>query len=41
MIFMGQTDPDNPEKHKRQSMVLVPMDTPGVTMMRSLSVIRL
>ena len=38
MIFMGQTDPDNPEKHKRQSMILVPMDTPGVTMMRSLSV---
>ena len=38
MIFMGQTDPDNSEKHKRQSMVLVPMDAPGVTMMRSLSV---
>jgi acyl-CoA dehydrogenase len=38
MIFMGQTDPDSPEKHKRQSMVLVPMDTPGVTMMRSLKV---
>jgi len=38
MIFMGQTDPDNSEKHKRQSMILVPMDTPGVTMMRSLSV---
>ncbi len=38
MIFMGQTAPDSPEKHKRQSMILVPMDTPGVTMMRSLSV---
>src|SRR4029077_6159558 len=37
MIFMGQTDPEA-EKHKRQSMILVPMDTPGVTMMRSLSV---
>ena len=38
MIFMGQTDPENAEKHKRQSMVLVPMDTPGVTMLRPLSV---
>src|SRR6188474_2270419 len=38
MIFMGQTDPDNAEKHKRQSMILVPMDTPGVTMMRPLHV---
>jgi len=37
MIFMGQTDP-GAEKHKQQSMVLVPMDAPGVTMMRSLSV---
>ncbi len=37
MIFMGQTDPEG-ERHKRQSMVLVPMDTPGVTIMRSLSV---
>src|ERR1044071_7613863 len=37
MIFMGQTDP-SAESHKRQSMVLVPMDAPGVTMMRSLSV---
>ena len=37
MIFMGQTDP-SAEAHKRQSMVLVPMDAPGVTMMRSLSV---
>jgi acyl-CoA dehydrogenase len=38
MIFMGQTDPTNESSHKRQSMVLVPLDTPGVTMMRSLSV---
>src|SRR5215510_13748814 len=38
LIFMGQTDPTNAERHKRQSMILVPLDTPGVTVMRSLSV---
>ena len=36
-IVMGQTSRDAP-KHRRQSMVLVPMDTAGVTMMRPLSV---
>src|SRR5215472_9965029 len=36
-IFMGQTDPSAPP-HKRQSMILVPMDTPGVTVKRFLSV---
>ena len=29
-IFMGKTDPDNADRHKQQSMILVPMDTPGV-----------
>jgi acyl-CoA dehydrogenase len=37
-IFMGQTDPENPEKHRRQSMILVPMDTSGVKVLRSLHV---
>jgi acyl-CoA dehydrogenase len=37
MIFMGQTDP-NAERHKQQSMVLVPMETPGVKVLRSLHV---
>ena len=37
MIFMGKTDPDAP-KHSQQSMILVPMDAPGVTVMRALSV---
>jgi len=36
-IFMGKTDPDGPS-HKQQSMILVPMDTPGITIQRMLSV---
>jgi acyl-CoA dehydrogenase len=35
-IFMGLTDPEGPH-HKRQSMVLVPLDTPGVKVMRALN----
>ncbi len=38
MIFMGKTDPDNPDRHKQQSMVLVPKDTPGVTVMRPIPI---
>ncbi|MFN0106319.1 MAG: acyl-CoA dehydrogenase family protein [Bryobacteraceae bacterium] len=36
-IFMGKTDPNGP-KHKQQSMILVPMDTPGVKIIRLLNV---
>jgi acyl-CoA dehydrogenase len=36
-IFMGKTDPAGP-KHKQQSMIVVPMDAPGVTIRRLLSV---
>jgi acyl-CoA dehydrogenase len=36
-IFMGKSDP-KAEKHKQQSMILVPMDTPGVTIRRMLPV---
>ena len=36
-IFMGKTDPAAP-KHKQQSMILVPMDTPGVKILRLLTV---
>ncbi len=37
-IFMGKTDPDNPDKHKQQSMIIVPKATPGVTVVRGLPV---
>lgn len=36
-IFMGKTDPSAP-RHQQQSMVLVPMDTPGVKVERMLTV---
>jgi acyl-CoA dehydrogenase len=36
-IFMGKTDPTAP-KHKQQSMILVPMDAPGVKIERLLTV---
>ena len=36
-IFMGKTDPSAP-KHKQQSMILVPFDTPGVKIERMLNV---
>lgn len=37
MIVMGKTDPDAPT-HRQQSMMVVPMDTPGVTVLRGLPV---
>ena len=36
-IFMGKTDP-GAERHKQQSQILVPRDTPGVTLVRPLTV---
>src|SRR6266849_10320943 len=36
-IFMGKTDPSAPP-HKQQSMILVPMDAPGVKVVRMLTV---
>ncbi|HEY2152888.1 MAG TPA: acyl-CoA dehydrogenase family protein [Vicinamibacterales bacterium] len=36
-IFMGKSDPAAP-RHQQQSMILVPMDTPGVTVRRMLTV---
>ena len=38
MIFMGKTDPAAP-KHQQQSMILVPRDTPGITVLRPMTVL--
>jgi acyl-CoA dehydrogenase len=38
LIFMGKTDPANSNVHRQQSMVLVPMDTPGVRIVRPVPV---
>ncbi|WP_367065609.1 acyl-CoA dehydrogenase family protein [Oryzisolibacter sp. LB2S] len=38
LIFMGKTDPDNASLHNQQSMILVPMNTPGVKLERALPV---
>ncbi len=38
LIFMGKTDPENPDRHRQQSMILVPVDTPGVRLVRVLPV---
>ncbi|KAJ8779333.1 hypothetical protein J1605_012795 [Eschrichtius robustus] len=36
-VFMGKTDPHAP-RHQQQSMLLVPMDTPGINIIRPLTV---
>ncbi len=38
LIVMGKTDPNNPDRYRQQSMVLVPKNTPGVTVVRNLPV---
>lgn len=38
MIVMGKSDPHNPNRHKQQSQVLVPMNTPGVKVVRPMHV---
>ena len=38
LIVMGQTAPDHADVHKRQSMILVPKDTPGVRIVRDMNV---
>ncbi len=36
-IVMGKSDPDNPNRHKQQSQVLVPKGTPGLEILRPLT----
>src|SRR5262249_52238242 len=38
IIFMGKTDSENPDRYRQQSMILVPRETPGVTVLRHLPV---
>ena len=36
-IVMGKSDPENPNRHRQQSQVLVPRGTPGMTLLRPLT----
>jgi acyl-CoA dehydrogenase len=36
-IVMGKSDPKNPNRHKQQTQVLVPKDTPGLELLRPLT----
>ena len=38
LIVMGKTDPNNENRHKQQSMILVPIDTGGVEIVRPMKV---
>jgi acyl-CoA dehydrogenase len=37
-ILLGVTDPDGEDRHRKHSMVLIPLDTPGVEIVRDLDV---
>ncbi|MDO8704389.1 MAG: acyl-CoA dehydrogenase family protein [Sulfuricaulis sp.] len=38
IVFMGKSNPQNPDKYRQQSMILIPRDTPGIKLVRNLSV---
>jgi acyl-CoA dehydrogenase len=37
-VLMGKTDPSSPDRHRQQSMILVPRASPGVSIVRNLPV---
>ncbi|KAL1927395.1 hypothetical protein VTP01DRAFT_4024 [Rhizomucor pusillus] len=37
-LVMGKTDPNNKNRHRQQSLVIVPADTPGITVVRPMTV---
>jgi acyl-CoA dehydrogenase len=37
LIVMGKSDPGNPSRHKQQTQILVPKDTPGLELVRPLT----
>lgn len=38
-ILMGKTDPENADRHKQQSMIIVPAETPGITVLRDMALV--
>jgi acyl-CoA dehydrogenase len=38
LIFMGKTAPDHPNRHEQQTMLVMPLDTPGIRVLRHLPV---
>ncbi len=38
LIFMGKTAPDHPNRHEQQTMLVMPLDTPGIKVLRHLPV---
>ena len=39
LVFMGKTDPSNPDKHRQQSQIIIPMESEGIKVERYLPVL--